>query len=305
MPDDQPGNHHFVPQYYLRNFAIPSQPGKRPVFIDAYDRQHRHTERKRAIKSVASEIDFYRLPVPVDNDPFFLERGFFQKVDQLGSELLADIATATRILPGNRARLREHLAVQIVRTKWFREYVRRNAPKSQNPELAMQFAAAGPPPNSTPIEEQSSWQEIEEIITAGWDALQSPNALIALPLARFPTIRRGLERFTTYQLAYITYPGFLTSDNPIVLRNAQSGFFGAPLNVGLHDASELWYPINPQLALCVSRIPAFGSQVLQLEYPQVLELNNAVARASYRWVLWKPGTVAEQFVSLPPPHTDV
>ncbi len=305
MADDQPENHHFVPRYYLRHFAIPSRPGKRPVFIDAYDRQYGTTKRKKAIKGVASERDFYTLPIPVDDDPFFLERGFFQKVDQLGSEMLHDIVTARRILPEQRARLREHLAVQIVRTKWFREYALHNVPKSQNPKLAMRFADAGPPPESTKQEKETFWQETESMITAGWDdALQGPNAIIAMPLGRFPTIRRELEKFATYQLTWFPHTGLLTSDNPIVFRHKESGFLGNPIHIGINNASELWYPITPQIALRLSREPEFSLQNMSLQIPQVLEINNAVARASYRSVLWKPNTIAEHFVSLPPPLTN-
>lgn len=300
MPNEDPANHHFVPRYYLRSFATPSKPGKRPVWIDAYDRKFGVITRKKTIKRVASERDFYTLPVPVDDDPFFLERSFFHNVDQKGRELLNDIVTRKRILLEQRAHLREHLAVQIVRTKWFREYVRQNVPKSQNPKLAMQFAAAGPPPQSTKQEKEAFWRETESMITAGWDALQSPNALVALPLSRFPTFRRGLEQFTAYQLAHISYAGLLTSDNPIVLRQAGSRFLENPMRIGLNQASELWYPLNPQLALKISREPASWPAVLTLEIPQVLELNNAVARASHRWILWKPDSIAEQFVSLPP-----
>ena len=301
MPSSAPSNHHYVPRYYLRNFGIPAQGGKKPVWIAAYDRKHGVSNERKAIRSVASETDFYMLDPALTQDPYVLETGFFGDVDKMGSELLRGIINENAIPQELQPRLREHLAVQVVRTKWFREYVRERAPKVWKMEQVMKMAAKGPPTGLTDALRDVYWKELEKQITSGWDPLGGRNEVIDLTIGRFNTFRAGLEQFTCYQLVWFNHPAFLTSDNPIVLRHDGSGVLNSPMHLGLNESSELWYPITPQIGILLTRFQLDVRRVVTVEIPRVLELNTAVARMSHRWVLWKPGSVAPQFVELPPP----
>ena len=299
MSTPDPSNHHYVPRYYLRTFGVPDKPNAKPAWVSAYDRRF-GSIRKKAIKSIASERDFYTLDVPSGQDPYILEKKFFGNVDTLGSQLISSILTKREIVPEQKPRLREHLAVQVVRTKWFRDYVREQAPKAWQTQEAMKMAAAGPPDYFTESQKQVYRDLVEKMPTEGWSILQDPNVVTMLPIGRYYTFRDGLEQFSDYRLAWIPYSGFLTSDNPILLRHARSGLLGSPMNIGLNEASELWYPLSPQFALRMAKEHAGWETTLLPKIPEVLELNTAVAKISQRWTIWNPDSVAKEFVELPP-----
>ena len=299
MSNTDPANQHYVPRYYLRKFGIPDKHGGKAVFVSAYDRHFGTTKQKKAIRSVASETDFYTLDPASTSDPYILETYFFGNVDKLGSRLVNCIITARTVSADLRPHIREHLAVQIVRTKWFREYVRERAPKAWQTEETMRMAAAGPPDHLTERQKEIFWRLLSEMPTSDWNVLKDPNALLMLTIERFQKFREGLEQFNDYRLAWISYSGFLTSDNPILLRHAQSGFLGSPMNIGLNEASELWYPLSPQFSLRLCRDYSGWETSILPDYQNVLELNTAMAASSYRWTVWKPHTSAGQFVQLP------
>ena len=189
---------------YLRNFGVPDEPGGKAAWVSAYDRQFGSTQKKKSIRSIASERDFYTLDVSTGQDPYVLERQFFGNVDSLGSQLITRILTGRAIAHVDKPRIREHLAVQVVRTKWFREYVRERAPKVWQTQEAMMMAAAGPPEDLTEKQKEIWWNLVEEIPTAGWSFLQDPNAVTMLPIGRYHTFRDGLEQFNSYSLAWIS-----------------------------------------------------------------------------------------------------
>ena len=302
MPGSEPTNHHYVPRYYLRNFGVPDRPGGKAAWVSAYDRQFGHTHKRKSIRTVASEPDFYTLDVPAGQDPYALEKQFFGNVDTLGSQLITRILSQGTVSYIDRSQLREHLAVQIVRTKWFRDYVREQAPKVWQTQEAMRMASAGPPDHLTENQKEIWWKLVEEMPSEGWDILQDPNAVTMIPIGRFQKFRDGLEQFNSYSLAWLPDSLFLTSDNPILLRHMQSGFLGSPMHIGLNEASELWYPLSPQFSLSLSREMSAGTTTIHLDYQRVIELNNALAANSHRWTIWKPDTSAGQ--SFQPPASD-
>ena len=76
-------NDHYVPRFYLKNFAVADKPGR----VWCYQRNRRPT--LRGVKSVASEEDYYSLK-EADDSSWAEEIFSVSKIDcyRIGAELL-------------------------------------------------------------------------------------------------------------------------------------------------------------------------------------------------------------------------
>ena len=115
------------------------------------------------------------------------------------------------------------------------------------------------------------------------------------PQAMIDALSSGWE----YVIAYTPEPRLVTSDVPVVARSGLADFFGVIPEVGLANASELWMPFDPHHALLLTRDRSCPIWIGNIAPSTIRLWNHAIADASNRWTIWRPNSVARQYVNLP------
>lgn len=289
---------HYVPQYHLRRFAIPQRPGGKPCWVSAHDRDTGITRTQAGLRSIAGAKNFYTADVPQGHDPNVLEHGLLSQADSSTSQLISRIIKNRAVPPEDYRELTAWFALQHVRTAWFRRHVHRGLEEFSRCEGVLRLAAGGPPPGMTTWQRELFWSHLLNVASGAASPINGKNDILSLQLGRVQPIRDELRRDWTFVFVSLPYEGFVTSDNPITVRSAFSRAFG-PINViGLHNAAEVWFPVSPCHAILVTRDLSAGPAWVGLDPEDVFRINTALHDASYRHTVWKPGSVAEQFLRL-------
>ena len=268
----------------------------------SYDRTTGYPPRRRSIRGICGARDFYTRQTVSGEADYKLESDYFKKKDAAGDSLLSAILDNRSIPHSLVPRVPEHIAIQIVRTKWFRDYVYEKAPESWRTKLPIERAAAGPPPSLSGEEIEDFWDEVAAMPSEGWEVLDDENAIVDLPLGRSKTIEQYLLRefeSTNFTIVWLPNREFVTSDNPVLLRDRNSSDFGTVMKIGLKNAVEIWFPLDPHHALLITRLNAQAPTIIGIPDSQLLKINTALAYGSDRWTIWRPDSVARQFVNLP------
>lgn len=113
----------------------------------------------------------------------------------------------------------------------------------------------------------------------------------------------GLLLRRIWQLVRFPRPLLLTGDTPVVLWS-RSGV-PATYGLGLRQADELRFPLDPRHALIVARSAPAGEVVRDLGERHAAALNRTVAEGAWEWVYHHPEYDPLQELELAPPRRPV
>ena len=304
MAKDSGEFQHYLPQFHLRRFAVPQREGGKPCWVSAHDRATGFINERTGLRAIAGAKNFYTVDAPPGYDPDVIEHGLLAQADSSTAELMSKIIQRRMVTPEDRRELTAFFALQHIRTAWYRDHVLRHLEEFSRQEGVMRLAADGPPSGVSEAQRSSFWTHLVGIATGRVSPTNGRNDILELQLGGLQPIRDELRREWTFVFVSLPYDGFVTSDNPITLRQAVTGQFG-PINVvGLHNAVEVWFPLSPCHAILVTRDLAAGPAWIDLNARVVFDINTALHDASYRHTIWKPGSLARQFVRLLPPQAN-
>lgn len=304
MAKDSGEFQHYLPQFHLRRFGVPQREGGKPCWVSAHDRATGFINERTGLRAIAGAKNFYTVDAPPGYDPDVLEHGLLAQADSSTAQLTSKIIRQRMVAPEDRRELTTFFALQHVRTAWFRDHVRRNLEEFSRREGVIRLAAAGPPSGTSEAQRSLFWAHLENIATGQASPVNSRNDILDLQLGRIQPIRDELRREWAFVFVSLPYDGFVTSDNPITLQHAVTGLFGPIDVVGLHNVVEVWFPVSPCHAILATRDLAAGPAWIDLDPRVVFDINTALHYASYRHTIWKPGSLARQFVRLLPPQAN-
>jgi hypothetical protein len=231
MPD--PKKHHYVPQFYLREFVDPRTPPGQEPYVWVFSKDGKQKER-RAPKNILWERDLYTFDIGGQKH-YELERTL--------SAIESEFAEAVRkkLAPHLPLTAKEHEALCLfVATMLQRTIRQKDTQESFYDQLVTQverLEAHNGSDGSTSATLRAAKKDIHK---AGIMAIFSeiPELLSRMSLAILCTDRTSAR--------------FITSDDPVTLFNPElqwQRFYGPGL---AQTGVELTMPVSPQLALCMT-----------------------------------------------------
>lgn len=301
MGQPKPKRQHYVPQWHLRRFRDPSAKAGQH-YVAAYDRQTNVQHQRIAVTNVAAEAGFYTMRFVNPTDTYKIEELLALR-DESDSKLTARILERGKVADDDISEVKQLLAIQHFRTRWFRERLRKTYRNEEQPKLAAELIAEGPPPDWSDEDKAEFWGSVDQLKNGEWDSPRGEDDLLALQFGVDDTFLAELDLFRGFVLVVLINEAFVTSDNPIVAQRMWFPEWGPIMDIGLAHAGVLWFPLAPRRALMISRLPQATPTQIGLPVPQIRAINNALMRASDRWTIWQPGSPADQFLDLPETRT--
>ena len=296
MQRNAPRRQHYVPQWYLRRFRDPSAKAGQH-YVAAYDQKSNTQHERMAIKNVAVEADLYTMSAARAADAYKVEE-LLARRDELDFHLTERILKQGKVDRDDIPEVKQFIAFQYFRTRWFREMLRSDY-RSEQPRLAAELAEVGPPP-AWPADQQAEfWQSVEDLKGGEWVAPYGEDGLLELQFSVYGDFFASLEQFRGCAVVWLLDASFVTSDNPIVVWQYATSLWGTIMDIGLYGADEIWAPLGPRHALLLTRSILRCPMLVGLPIHQVRSVNNALMQASDRWTIWQPGSAADQFLDLP------
>ena len=300
MSQPKPKRQHYVPQWHLRRFRDPSAKAGQD-YVVAYDRRSNTQHQWQGVKNVAVEADLYTM-TSVDAAEAYRVEELLARRDEFDSKLTARILERGKVAHDDVHEVKQLIAFQHFRTRSLREWLR-TAYREEQPQLAVELMADGPPSN-LPTEDQMDYlRSVEELKVGEWESPRGEDDLLALQFGVDPTFLDELDLFRSFVLVVLINEAFVTSDNPIVAQRMGFPEWGPIMDIGLAHAGVLWFPLAPRRALMVSRSLQVSPTQIGLPVSRIRAINNALMRASDRWTIWQPGSPADQFLDLPKTRT--
>ena len=270
-----------MPRFYLERFT--DQKGR----LGAFDRQCDSSITTSA-GAVAVERDFYRLPEGT-NLPVNVLEELLSAQESDAAKAIQNVVDTGRVSPLNRELLIFHLAMQMSRTRRQRNSIAAivawRATYAVQVDLNRRLAAGEFGEESERALAESAVQQL-----ADGHLRVSPNeeALLAMALRGLDIIGGILRTGWNWVVVILTTPRFITSDHPICLLGEPKQ--GSPAsNVGVANALEIWFPLDPRHALVLSRDHSIGSPLLDLSKGHARTINRRLALESERWIFFRPG----------------
>lgn len=301
MRQSAPRRQHYVPQWYLRRFRGSSAKAGQS-YVTAYDRQRNTEHRWQNVQNIAVEKNIYTLESPDQPDAYSIEKKLARR-DAFDSGLTARILGRGNVAHDDVREVKELIAFQYFRTRWFREVLRALYRREAQPELAAEMARTGPPVTWSAERKAEFWQFVEELSEGKWIAPRGEDGLLEMQFTVYSPFLAGLDTFREFVVVRLPYSGFVTSDAPVIVRQAGYPEWGTVVSIGLGNAEDLWLPLDPRHGLLATRASPGCSTLFDLPIEQILAINNALMRASDRWTIWQPGSPADQFLDLPKNRT--
>ena len=296
MQRNAPRRQHYVPQWYLRRFRDPSAKAGQH-YVAAYDQRSKTQHERMTVKNVAVEADLYTMSAVEPADTYRIEE-LLARRDEFDFHLTERILKQGKVDRDDLPEVKQFIAVQYFRTRWFREVVR-SGYRSEQPRLAAELTKEGLPPKLPADQQAEFWQSVEELERGEWVSPRGDDDLLELQFGAHDSFFAGLDLFRGFAVVWLPDASFVTSDNPIVVRHIETPQWDTVMTIGLGHAAELWFPLGPRHALLLTRSIPGCPMLVGLPIPQVLSINNALMRASDRWTIWQPGSAADQFLDLP------
>jgi hypothetical protein len=285
MPKNEPKRHHFVPKFYLRQFAD----HKKRVRIYA-----RGTTKKPVVTSVINAA---------------VESGFYTIVEESGAEsqsveqLLSKIeglarGAMVRMLEGrfppdfeDRANLSLFMALQILRTPENRlsfeamvDYMQKILFQGWTPDYTRERLR------------EAGIETTDEAVAEIMDVVENPDKYRFIPhqnehIRNMLTVATKLAPVIasrSWLMAHTKRQALVTSDHPVVWRsepNPTNPLIGS----GLGNAAEVYFPLDRHhaLAMAVSGSILEG-RTIELDRDSVLFINSLEAASSFKWIYQHP-----------------
>lgn len=283
--------HHYVPRFYLDRFADQGR-------LRAFDRTRGETI-TTSPKAVAAENNFYRLP---EVGPLYatqLEDALAAQ-DSESAAAIRNVVAEGRVSQSHRETLAAHIAFQLLRTRHHRNSARAVTAWMATAEAQVNLDRRL---SDGDFELESERARAERLLR------QLANGELAVTLHEDELLRwsfRSLEMFFeelrsgwNWVIVVLTTPRFITSDHPVCFLGEPE--LGSPAsNVGLMNALETWFPLDPRRALVLTRDHSIGSPLIDLTDSHVRSINLRLALESERWSFFRPGTEGVGGFQIPP-----
>lgn len=263
---------HYVPQGYLKNFAISN--GKDIWVYDKESLPDQYLKQPKSIKSVCHGDYFYRFN---GSDIIDEQINKFENnvIPLLGEIKPSGTGNSIQLNDKQRQDFSMFLAFQIVRTQSYRDEININRIKDiENILYAPEFLANNPPPailNDT-IQNKEIDISIENIVSL--DAMMKAVNPIYMSI-----INKNWEFFTIDNIFTDKEIAFVSSDNPAFYYN-QLGDMGAS-----HNLSQIIWPIRKDLALVVTPFDNNDMMVFSADEKEIDNINRGVIQRSRKYIL--------------------
>jgi len=296
-------NHHFIPQFYLRNFGSGGDKRKAKVFC--FD-QSTYKAFETLVRNVGSRRHFFRIDVE-GFDPNHVEDGMAEIEGELSphlSDVISERAfpsdahfTSVMLLMANVAvrnpRFRsnmENFHLQIIR-KLMGSMLQEKARFEDSVRAARE--------EGVPLRDDISYEDVKAFIDSGeYEIVVDQSYLISLELNALQPVIEQLARRNWSFVSAVPGCTYITSDDPVVLDWADGKIRPFSPGFGLAD-TLVAFTLAPELAL----IGIFADQPAQREHTreQVAALNTSIARYATKQLYARDGsfelhTRMEQFV---------
>ena len=284
--------HHYVPRFYLDRFA--DQEG----LLRAFDRRRGETETTSS-KELAVERDFYRLPEATGLPATLLEEALSRQESEAAAAI-RDVVAEGRVSHSNREVLAAHLALQLLRTRHHRNSARGVTDWMATLEAQVTLSRRLSDGDFESESERVLAEDCLGRLTHGEIvASLHEGELLGWSFRSLEMFFEALRLGWNWVLVVLTVPRFVTSDNPICLLG-EPELGGAASNVGVMNALEIWFPLDPHRALVLARDHSIGSPLIDLSDSHVRSINLRLALESERWTFFRPGNEGVKRFQIPP-----
>jgi hypothetical protein len=276
MASDQPRKHHYVPQAYLKRFAVQDQ-----VFV--FDKQNEQTF-KTNVLNIAAERDFYRIPdkaVSSEINSYALESALSEieiEHQQALDALVKYVDSSQEISRELRLGVARAIVFQYLRTQQMRVRISEglNDFRDQLTKLLL------PPMKS--LNEDSIQFEHDE--NASREYAKSNHLLLTINLRLVETLATILTDYHQWSVVQnMTELSFITSDSPVILDSIIKGspIFG---NTFGSLGARVLFPVNPKLLIWTNQRDQQTKPILQqnMNEIQIKAMNTAQVIKIERWV---------------------
>jgi len=276
---NRPKQHHYVPRVYLRLFHTMGVNDQ----IHFFDKVTK-VSGKTNIKNVAQEKDFYAVDALEDMDCY--EKQYSTDVEPILGKLLNRIISLAKLCSydaillnsADRATMTEIIAHQMMRVPATRVFLREKADIVSD-KTVERFL-------SSPMAKQ--YPELNEIAEDYRILNNNVFKELAVPLtfklANYGSANPIIDAMVCTIFYNKTYEPFITSDNPVVIKNIMTGIFGLG-KAGIGNADCLIaYPISPLLtAVLVHDNTIFSRRIKARENKSLYLTNVEIVRALNRY----------------------
>lgn len=291
---------HFNPQTYLRRFADDSEQ------VMVYDRMTGKTW-KTHIRNAAVENDLYTV-YDVDGNPSDVyETTWIQWFDEGVADVIARLLDPnTPLTDADQKFLCMFLAFQHMRSPYMRQTIGNITDLMVRSGLAANVEGKSPEEIDRFIDERlAGWpeEERERLRRIGHD-LGIPleietEAWIRASLRRIPDIAESLET-RAWALVEVQDASFLTADIPLAL--------AGPHALRIESAPSIAWPVSPSRVLLLGPPGSYNGRSFKritVKPDFAPEVNQQIAIAAARHVIWHPRTDPVTAITLPTgPHTN-
>lgn len=281
MPtQSKPKRHHYVPSFYLKRFA--DQKGR----LKAFDRRSDRTITTSS-RAVAVERNFYSLPEDSGLPEALLERVLGAQEAEAASAI-RDIVEACQVGAVERECLIVHIALQMLRTRRQRLITK----------LATEWVATlqaqvwlnrrlQEDEFETESERDVAERSLRQLAAGETKISPEEKSLVGTTLLGFERMVEVLSSDWNWIVVHVNKAIFITSDHPICM-------LGEPVpglpsgNIGVANALEIWFPLDPRHALVLSREHEMKSPITGISKGHIRRINLRLALESERWCFFHP-----------------
>jgi len=255
--------HHYVPQFYLRGFAEPSD-----KLLWVYEKSVGRKFQTQ-IKNIANITKFYSPEV---------EQYLANTIEGPANTILDKIRKRRQISENDKRILAEYMAVMWKRVpqakQRFEEMTPRLAHKlSEEFDRDLNVISTQEPAKATFIERRKA--EIQEILDRFTEDPPEEIWLDNIPPQRTPRIVAAIRAMRWTLLTFDEAPAFLTCDNPV--------FYFASIGVGKPE-SEITFPISSNITLWATWRNELPQDYIQTTPQAVKEINRRTVSNASKYV---------------------
>lgn len=274
-------NHHFIPQFYLREFSDAAEKRKAQLFV--FDQSTKKTFRT-LVRNIGARRNFFRIEAE-GFDPNHVEDGMAEIEGEIAPRLAEvietksfpsdDHFTSVMLLMGNVAvrNPRFRSMIEDLHVKMASGMMRAALKDKDRYEESIRQAREG----GAPIRNDISYEDMKSFIERGeYNIAMDQTYLVGLELDAVPTV---VEQLARRSWAFASAPAgstFATCDDPVVLAWADGKERG-PYSPGFGLAGTIvMFPISPELTLIGLFVKQTPNRAFRRD--QVADMNTSMAK---------------------------
>lgn len=275
-------NHHFIPQFYLRNFSGAGDRRKSKVFC--FDQSTKKSF-ETLVRNVGSRRHFFQINVE-GFDPNHVEDGMAEIEGEISGHLAEVIAARKFPSEAHYSSVMTLMANVAVRNPRFRSMTEKFHLQIVNRMIKLLLKdrdrftenVKQVRKNGVPIRDDITYEEMKNFIESDqYKIVIDQTYLIVLELDAVPTVLKQLVRRNWSFVSAAPGSTYITCDDPVVLDWADGKASPYSPGFGVQNTIVL-FTISPELAL----IGLFVEQPVQRDHlrDEVAALNTSIARHS-------------------------